>query len=162
MMSQHTIAIAQLGRATQWRDACLLLDRMQTASGLRPNIFSYSAAISACEKGGQWQQALTLFQDMLEGGIRHDIISYNATISACEKGGQWQRALTLFQELPEATMSPNVISYNAAINACEKGGQWQQALLLFQIMPEVGSSNQVPPNPWFLDVFRPHFPSFSH
>jgi len=87
MMSQQTIAIAQLGRATQWRDACLLLDRMQTASGLRPNIFSYSTAISACEKGGQWQQALTLFQDMLEGGIRHDIISYNATISACEKGG---------------------------------------------------------------------------
>ncbi|CAK9101579.1 unnamed protein product [Durusdinium trenchii] len=85
-----------------------------------PTVISYSAAISACEKGGQWQQALEF---------------YNAAISACEKCGQWQHALKLFEAMPKAKVQPDVISYSAAIGACEKGGQWQQTLQLFADLP---------------------------
>jgi len=40
-----------------------LLQEMQNKK-IAPDTISYSAAISACEKGGQWQQALGLLQEM--------------------------------------------------------------------------------------------------
>eukprot|EP00966_Prymnesium_polylepis_P093678 2167735-Prymnesium_polylepis.1 len=58
--------------------------------GVEPNEFSFSASISACEKGGQWERALSLLDDMQRRGVRPNMFSFNAAISACEKGGQWE------------------------------------------------------------------------
>ncbi|CAK0790322.1 unnamed protein product, partial [Prorocentrum cordatum] len=99
----------------------------------------YSAGISACEKGGQWQPALALLSEMREAKLEPNVISYSAGTCACEKGGQWQRwqpALALLSEMREAKLEPNVISYSAGTSACEKGGQWQRALALLSEMPE--------------------------
>ena len=63
--------------------------------GAIPNVISYSAAISACEKGGQWQQTSLLLVDMGMAGVSLDVVSLIAAMSACEKGGQWQHALSL-------------------------------------------------------------------
>jgi pentatricopeptide repeat protein len=81
----------------------------------------YSAAISACEKGSQWQRALDLLQEMKDCDIRPVVIIYSAAMSACEKGGQWQRALDLLQEMKKCYVQPNVISYSAAISASDRG-----------------------------------------
>ena len=59
---------------------------------------SYSAAISACEKGGQWQRALALLKAMCEGRVWPDTPGYNAAVSACEKGKQWELGLHLLEE----------------------------------------------------------------
>ena len=53
---------------------------------------TYSAAISACEKGEAWQHALALFGAMGPAAVEQDTITYNAAISACGKGGKWQHA----------------------------------------------------------------------
>ena len=52
------------------------------------DVISFSAAISVCEKGGRWQRALCLLDDMCKAGVTMDVISFSATISACEKDGQ--------------------------------------------------------------------------
>ena len=54
---------------------------------LEPNVISYTAAISACEKGGQWERALVFLQDIQQRGLDLDVISYSAVISAGEKSG---------------------------------------------------------------------------
>ncbi|CAK0891727.1 unnamed protein product [Prorocentrum cordatum] len=84
---------------------------------------SYSAGISACEKGEQWQRALALLSEMWEAKLEPNVISYSAGISACEKGEQWQAALALLSEMCEAKLEPSVISYSAGLSACEKGEQ---------------------------------------
>ena len=71
-----------------------------------PDVMSFSAAISACEKGAQWERAVSLLNDPSS-----DVIRFNAAIWACEKGAQWQRAVSLFNDLGKAHMSPDVISY---------------------------------------------------
>ena len=53
--------------------------------GLRAEAIAYSATVSACEKGRQWQLALGLFEEMRSHVLRADVITYIATISACEK-----------------------------------------------------------------------------
>ena len=99
---------------------------------------SFGVAISACEKGGQWEQALRFGEELRESGMTANMISFSAAISACEKGWQWQQALALPHKMREAGMSANVISFSAVISACDKGGQWQHALALPHKMREAG------------------------
>ena len=58
-------------------------------------MISYSAAISACEKGKQPDKALELLEDMQWSGLEPAMITCNAAISACEKGVQSDKALLL-------------------------------------------------------------------
>ena len=43
---------------------------------------SYSAAIRACDKGGQWQQALGLFETMPRTKVQPTVVSYNDVLDA--------------------------------------------------------------------------------
>ncbi len=71
-----------------------MLERCESA-GIKPNVITYSSAISARKKGGELQRALVLLEHCESAGIKPNVITYNASISACEKGGQWQRAFGL-------------------------------------------------------------------
>ncbi|CAK0902491.1 unnamed protein product, partial [Prorocentrum cordatum] len=90
---------------------------------------SYSAGISACEKGEQWQGALALLSEMWEAGLEPDVISYSALISACEKGEQWHRALALLSEMWEVRLEPNLISTTLGLaragRASSGSGLWR-------------------------------------
>jgi pentatricopeptide repeat domain-containing protein 1 len=66
---------------------------------ISPYVTSFNAAISACEKGGQWEQALALFQAIPKAKISPNVISYNAAISACEKGERFHQ-MALATKLP--------------------------------------------------------------
>ena len=57
-----------------------------------PNSVTYSAAISACEKGEQWQQALDLFVAEQSVKLFPDVIASIASISSREKREQRQQA----------------------------------------------------------------------
>ena len=45
------------------------------AVGYEYTLVSYSAGISACEKGMQWQRAVALLGDMWEAKLESDVIS---------------------------------------------------------------------------------------
>ena len=53
---------------------------------LTPDVVSHNAAISACEKGKHWGEALRLLQEMLHRLLTPNAASLRAAISACEKG----------------------------------------------------------------------------
>merc|ERR1712107_672020 len=82
-------------------------------------------AISACEKGIEWQRALGMFVAMRAASVVQDAISYSSAISACEKRGKWQCALCLFVAMGIATVRRDAITYNSAISACEKSSEWE-------------------------------------
>ena len=52
-------------------------------SVLEPDVISYSAGISACEKGGQWQQGLALFREMQDVVLEPSVIYTRRRGSAC-------------------------------------------------------------------------------
>ncbi|CAE8656581.1 unnamed protein product [Polarella glacialis] len=123
-----------------------------------PNEITYNAAISACEKGGQWQVALNLLSLVPEARVVPDKISYNAAISACEKGGQWQLALNLLSLMPEARVMPDEITYNAAISACERSQQLELGLQILWESKERLGSLSVAYFPWALARLSVHDP----
>jgi len=51
-----------------------------------PGVITYSASISACEKGKQTERALEVFKGMSWQGVVPDVITCSALISTCEKG----------------------------------------------------------------------------
>lgn len=66
--------------------AALLLFEEVWSRHLKPDVISYSAALSACQKGEQWLAALTLLKEMRNQTIRPNEATYCTAISASEKG----------------------------------------------------------------------------
>ena len=64
-----------------------------------PDVVTFNALISACEKAKQPERALEVFDAMQQQGVVPNVITYNALISACEKGKQPERALEVFQAM---------------------------------------------------------------
>ena len=56
-------------RYSRWNEALALLDEMRH-TGTVPDVITYNAAISACEKDQQHQQALHLLRAMQRHAIR--------------------------------------------------------------------------------------------
>eukprot|EP00438_Fugacium_kawagutii_P020542 Skav202306 [mRNA] locus=scaffold60:94861:101327:+ [translate_table: standard] len=53
-----------------------------------PDIITYNAVVSACEKGGQWALALSIFNQMLESkseSLKPNPMTYQGLLSACER-----------------------------------------------------------------------------
>eukprot|EP00665_Eupelagonemidae_sp_cell47_P009021 gene9021-biopygen1652 len=63
------------------KSALELLAEMR-GRGMEPDVITYSAAISACEKGKEPGKAIELLEEMREHGLEPDLISYSAAISA--------------------------------------------------------------------------------
>ena len=77
------------------------------AAEVRPNQVTFSASVSACEKGDQWERALLILSEMPCDGVLPNVVSYSAGISACEHCGQWQRALVLLAQKLAARLVPD-------------------------------------------------------
>ena len=56
--------------------------------GMQRNNITYSAAISECEEGEQWQRALVLYGRMLDERAQRDTITYSAASSSVWEGDQ--------------------------------------------------------------------------
>ena len=60
---------------------------------------SFSASISACEKGKHWEVAFGLLQEMVHLLLTPNVASFSEATNACEKGMQREGALGLLQEM---------------------------------------------------------------
>lgn len=71
--------------------------------------------------GAQIEEALRIFQDMVQRGCERNVITYSSLVAACEKAGRWQLALELLEEMHRDNCKPNVITFNSLIAACGQG-----------------------------------------
>ncbi|CAJ1420694.1 unnamed protein product, partial [Effrenium voratum] len=108
--------------ACPWPLTLLLLQEMD----LKPDSYTFTAAVSVCETAAQWERAVAIFREAEAEHIA-DVFSCSAAISACEKAGQWQTALELFCGA-SMKLQPNLHVHNAMISAFAKGQQWQRAM----------------------------------
>lgn len=53
-----------------------------------PNVITYSALISACEKGDWPKLAMEFFGTLTQQGVVPDVVAYSAVISACERANR--------------------------------------------------------------------------
>jgi len=126
--------------AEQW------LTKMLEA-GVKANVQSYSAVVSAFAKVGDAAGAEKWLLKMLESGIRGDTISYTAMINACARSGDAQKAEEWLVKMLEDGVEPNVITFNAVIAACAKKNlgrravDWLEKMKRADVLPNSFSYN---------------------
>ena len=109
-----------------------------------PDVTTYNAAISVCERGGAWEEALWMLSE-LRHWHKPDVISYNACITACQRGAHWGRVLNLFREAVLCGVIPGSIGHGIAVASCSNGNQVSCAVDLFDacvlisLKPDLGS-----------------------
>lgn len=59
--------------------------------GLQPDSYTLTALVTACERVGDWRQALHVFNDFSERGISIVSRNYNALMNALASGGEWEK-----------------------------------------------------------------------
>ncbi|CAK0880204.1 unnamed protein product [Prorocentrum cordatum] len=99
---------------------------------------SYSAGISACEKGKQWQRALALFGEMLAAKLEPNVTSL---LQRWDQRVREGRAVAGGSGAAQRDVGGDAGArchrYSAGISACEKAEKWQRALVLLSKMWEV-------------------------
>jgi len=69
--------------------------------GMVPDVITYSALISACERGKSPELAMEVFRSMQRQSAVPDIVIYSAFISSCGKAQQPKKALEAFKAISE-------------------------------------------------------------
>lgn len=102
------------------------------------DVISFSATISACERGGEWERALQLLHSMhTTYGIAPNLIAFNATLAACaaaaaQHAGARYGAWHVLRMLHEhSTVEADVMSYNTCLRTCEG---WAQVVEMLNTM----------------------------
>jgi pentatricopeptide repeat protein len=126
-------ACQQLGLA---EEALHYLEEMKTArsatrktagwkrSGVKqplkgPDEVAYLLAISACARGGAWEEGLRLLDNFKNAtGTAADVVAYTAAITGCEYAGKWKHAFLLLDKMRKAGVEPNAVTMAAVIGAC--------------------------------------------
>ncbi len=144
-------------KGKQWKAALALLDSMETSDGNhgsqmqtdsnvwklpKPNVYTYSSAISSCARSGQYEEAIKVLDRFREisnsdiGSVREDSNPntwlYNAALAACvplpkdigkqSSQSRFKTAISIFHRMEEDSQkglhtSPDRVSYNTLISS---------------------------------------------
>ena len=74
-----------------------------------------AAATTACDRAGNWQQALHLLVRAVNENLSN-VVSFGAAVSACEKNEEWQWALDLLSSLLAQSLEVNGVVFSALID----------------------------------------------
>ena len=128
--------------------ALKLLEAMKSqTSTIKPNIFTYNAAIRACAEGLNLAGAFDLLRQLKQDELEPTIVTYGSLMTECERVGDIEAASRVFRMVKEDNddnnnIRANEIIYGAAISCCRKAQQPERALLLLRKM----ISDELSPN----------------
>ncbi|CAE7348695.1 unnamed protein product [Symbiodinium natans] len=118
-------AMRAFERGAQWQPAVEMLGR----TSLR-DVISFGTGVSACERLGQWLQALAALTGMVWLRFLPDLITCNAAISAVRLSSDgWMTAASLLRSAREANLRLDAVSYSALGLDAHGGWRWTLQLL---------------------------------
>ena len=130
--------IEEYGKARMARKAVGILSKMQSY-GEMPVQEHYTAAVCACQQSDQFEQCISVFQEMKAQRINPTVQTYDHLISCAEKTGHWQAALALFDEMVhDFQLVGSTSIYVSCMWAAEQGGRHDISLDLLTDMEQRG------------------------
>ena len=89
---------------------------------------SYSTAIMACSRAGNWERALSLLGEMRSDGLAPNSTTFTAAMAACRKSGaQPGVVMSLLDSMQSCGVSPDAILYGTALDACADAALCERA-----------------------------------
>lgn len=83
-------------RCHEWARALWLLRLMPAR-----DLFSYTAAISGCERRGSWSLCLSILEEAWRCALPPNIIGYRSVVRACGSAANWEAAVGVFGQMQQ-------------------------------------------------------------
>lgn len=100
------------------------------------NQMSYSVVISGLAIHGRAQEALKIFEQMIDQGIKPDDVIYVGVLSACNHAGLVEEGFKYFDKLRfEHEIQPTIRHYGCMIDLMGRAGMINEAIELIKSMP---------------------------
>lgn len=126
--------IEEMGREVEYKNVRGTFVRRQLRVGRQ----HYVAAMRACAKAGESEQALALLRDMrTRGGVRPDEKCHRWALFACCQDAQWRRAYAMLLEgpAPPSCDAPWTLPcYTTTMRALVRVGQTEEVLALWDLL----------------------------
>ena len=129
--------IIDYGNARMSRKAVGILSKMPAYREI-PVQEHYTAAIWACERGDQFELAMSVYEEMKSKGITPIVSTFEALISVAEKTGHGNECMNLFQEMQGKGIEGSTQAYTSCMWATEQFGRYDLALDLIKEMEGKG------------------------
>ena len=129
-----------LARQQQWEQALQVLKDMEVQDRVRPDLFSYSHAISACVRAGKVRAAERTFNILLEQGIVPNVNIYSTMMAGYGSAGLFFEAQELMKEMQQRRVKPNEYTFTSLAEAFTNAGMTDEALKVYKKMDEAGWS----------------------
>ncbi|KAL3635774.1 hypothetical protein CASFOL_020321 [Castilleja foliolosa] len=104
--------------------------------GLKINQKSCSVMISGLTNHGRGEEALVVFERMLENGLKPDDVTYVGVLSACSHEGLVEKGKKFFDRMRfEHRIDPTMQHYGCMVDLMGRAGLVREALDLIESMP---------------------------
>jgi len=115
------------------------LDQMRKEGGrASPDVISYTQALTAAEKVGDYEGADRLLAAMKTAGVKWNQYTYAVVMALCEKTGRWPQALKLLHAMRGRGLTPDSTCYTVVVKACASAQKLGHCLALLQGMKDDG------------------------
>ncbi|KAJ6777967.1 hypothetical protein OIU74_001865 [Salix koriyanagi] len=106
------------GNYEKARKLCALMaERGMQRSGLRPDVVSYASLIKAYGRARREEEALAVFEEMLDAGVRPSHKAYNILLDAFAISGMVEQARVVFKSMRRDRCTPDLCSYTTMLSA---------------------------------------------
>lgn len=142
--------ISAFEKSRSLAEARRLLKTMRD-TGCHPNVITYNAVLGICDRHSLAEEALQLYQEMLQDSLSPDHASYSSLISASAKGGNPMEGVGFLHAMQQSARktSPSLHTYNALMDSCVRGQLATKVVELFgsmqlhQLTPDASSYTSV-------------------
>ncbi|XP_048328255.2 pentatricopeptide repeat-containing protein At3g59040 isoform X2 [Ziziphus jujuba] len=107
-------------------------------AGLRPDVVSYALLINAYGKARREEEALAVFEEMLDAGVRPTHKAYNILLDAFAISGMVEQAQTVFKSMRRDRYTPDLCSYTTMLSAYVNASDMVGAEKFFTRMKQEG------------------------
>ncbi|KAL5216339.1 hypothetical protein ABZP36_007740 [Zizania latifolia] len=120
--------IDMYAKAGEFSDAKRAFDEMPYR-----NVISWTSLITACGRNGYGEDAVTLFNRMVEDGVKPNDVTFLSLLSACGHCGLTSKGMEYFTSMmSKYGIDPRAEHYCSAIDLLARGGQLEDAWKLVQ------------------------------
>ncbi|XP_061342102.1 pentatricopeptide repeat-containing protein MRL1, chloroplastic [Gastrolobium bilobum] len=94
----------------------------------------YTIAINSCSQTGDWDFALSVYNDMTWKGVLPDEMFLSALIDVAGHAKKLDAAFDVLQEARKGGIRVGIMSYSSLMGACSNARNWQKALELYDYL----------------------------
>jgi pentatricopeptide repeat protein len=132
----HNILVDGLCRVKEVNKGREVLRRLQRDGVSMPNVVTYTSVISGYCKAGRMEDAMAVYNDMLESGTRPNTVTYNVLINGYGKAGDIESAVGMYQQLMLRRCPPDIVTFSSLIDGYCRCGQLDGAMRIWKEMTQ--------------------------